>query len=384
MSGAVEELRQLLGNDALLLPWPLGSKGTRKKWGHLTLKSMTPACLAKCEKGNIGVALGQKSSGLCVVDADNEEFAKSFLKANAHLSGTLQTRGARGCAFWFRFVGPYPQKTSILKSRLGEALGEFRSNGSQSIIHGQHPTGKRYQFIKKARPLEIAFGEIHWPDQIADPPQIEQCTEDTEEPEETDATKETEVVSPDLLTGVKTLEDAYRRSVPNSPHNNNHHLFTLARGVKALEKQEGRNHSRERLRAIFDEWHLRATTFLRPGQTKEEYFIEFLDAYKRVKYPLGSVIVPKAWKLAQEQPLPCEANQFENRDLKLLIALCWQLQRLVGNQPFYLSSRTCQSLLGHDSHTTAAKWLRALCVLQIIQEVEKGNRVRATRYRYVA
>jgi hypothetical protein len=33
-------------------------------------------------------------------------------------------------------------------------------------------------------------------------------------------------------------------------------------------------------------------------------------------------------------------------------------------------------------HATAARWLRSLCVLEILGEIEKGNGHRASRYRY--
>jgi len=179
------------------------------------------------------------------------------------------------------------------------------------------------------------------------------------------------------------LEDAIRYSAPIRKQENNHLLFVLARGVKALEAQKDK-FTPKQLREAFDRWYTGAFPFLRAEQTKEEYFVEFLNGYRRAKYPLGSKAIPQAWKSAQDEPLPAEAMQFENLKLRLLVALCRQLQILAGNKPFYLSSRVCQSLLEHESHTTAAKWLQSLCALQIIEEVEKGNTRRATRYRYLS
>src|SRR6266436_2530710 len=104
----------------------------------------------------------------------------------------------------------------------------------------------------------------------------------------------------------------------------------------------------------------------------EEYFIEFLNAYKRAKFPIGSTVIPTAWKAAQEQRPPQEANQFENPQLRLLVSLCRELQRVNGSEPFYVSCRTVQKLFQLGTHTTAAKWLKALCALEIIQETKKG------------
>jgi hypothetical protein len=40
-------------------------------------------------------------------------------------------------------------------------------------------------------------------------------------------------------------------------------------------------------------------------------------------------------------------------------------------------------LFNHKNHTTCAKRLGALCTFQVISEVEKDNKHRATRYRYL-
>ena len=108
---SVSELRELLGHDVLLLAWPKGSKGTKIKWGHLTVADMTPAYLEELERGNIGVALGEKSGNLVALDVDIDEMIQPFITANPFLKTTLQTHGARGRVFWFRMRGEYPRAT---------------------------------------------------------------------------------------------------------------------------------------------------------------------------------------------------------------------------------------------------------------------------------
>ena len=110
---------------------------------------------------------------------------------------------------------------------------------------------------------------------------------------------------------------------------------------------------------------------------------EFFCAYKRAKHPVGGEGIGKAWRLATEQTLPPEAMQFEDRPKQLLVALCWQLQILAGDGPFYLSCRSCQNLFGHASHSTAATWLSSLCGMGILKEVTHGTGIKATRYRYI-
>jgi hypothetical protein len=209
----------------------------------------------------------------------------------------------------------------------------------------------------------------------------EECTEETEETEDTEETEVIDVC--DWFFQIRSLDDAVKVALPDKPHENNHHLFMLARGVKTLETQSGQKFSPAQHCEAFGRWHDAASAFLRPNLTKEDYWTEYLNAYNRAKYPLGSAIIARAWKLAQGQPLPAEALQFENPQRQLLVALCRQLQILNGKGPFYLSSRTCQRLFGHDSHTTAWKWLNALCVLRIIEKVESGTATRAPRFRYL-
>lgn len=181
---------------------------------------------------------------------------------------------------------------------------------------------------------------------------------------------------------VESVEEAVEIALPSRIHRNNDKLFILARAVKTLELRSGK-FTEQGLRGVFDEWFTRSADFLRPGQTKDEYLIEFLNAYASARTPLGADVISKAWKLAQENPLPPEAvEKFEDEEKRLAVALCRELQILAGEQPFFLSCRTLARLLNHDGHAKAARWLRAFCVLKILKESEKGKRDRASRYHY--
>jgi len=72
----------------------------------------------------------------------------------------------------------------------------------------------------------------------------------------------------------------------------------------------------------------------------------------------------------------------QNPDMRLLAALCRELQKSAGSEPFYLSARMVQRIFKHQTHATGAKWLRSFCVMQILTETEKGKGLRASRYRY--
>ena len=389
----VSELRELLGHDVLLLAWPKGSKGTNRKWGHLTVADMEkPDYLAKLERGNIGVALGAKSGNLVALDLDDHGLIEPFLRLNPFLNDTLQTHGARGRVFWLRMAGDYPAKMVKLKTQTGGDAGEWRAGKNfQSIIHGIHPdTGKPYQMLNKFKPLVVEFSSIICPNEISNPPRLETqlpvtATEESEEPDETEDTKETddsdEVAA--WVFSVHSVEDALRVSTPTTAHQNYRLALVLARAVKALEKQAGKSFTPEQHRNIHNQWLTRAAQFLRPGQTKEDYFMEYLNAYKLAKFPLGSVVLAQALEAAKKKPIPPAALAWtDNPEVRLLAAICRELQIIQGKEPFYLSGRMVQKIFNHENHATGAKWLRSFCVMQVLTEIKKGSGLKASRYRF--
>jgi hypothetical protein len=165
----VTRLQTLIGYDTLLLPWPLGSKGTRRRWKHLTFDAMSdPTHLAKLAIGNIGVAQGDVSNGLCSIDLDIEGEVEVFLALNPKLATSLRTKGKRGCNVWFRATGE-SHRTIKIETSDGAHWGEFRANGSQTILYGRHPSGCDYRFLVEAPPVEISVSEIVWPPDVIDP-----------------------------------------------------------------------------------------------------------------------------------------------------------------------------------------------------------------------
>ena len=387
----VDELRELLGHNVVMLKCRTRTKKPLGDWGKLTVADMTPAYRQRLQGGNIGVVLGEKSSHLIALDVDADELVKPFLDSNPFLNATLQTRGARGAVFWLRMSGEYPCKTVKLKTQSSADCGEFRSNGSQSIIHGIHPNGNLYQIVKKARPLVVEFKSIVWPAEISNPPTLpgdllanetERQSDGVTEAQSNRGTDETEAIlsSSVSLSLCLTIDQAVELALPDGIHQNNERLFTLARAVKSLESQSGK-FTPAQLLDVFGRWYNRAGEFLRPDQSRDDYMIQFLNAYASAKVPLGGGTVEQAWKLARENPLPPESlPDFTDGDLRRVVALCRELQTIAGQEPFYLSARTVQRLLKQDGHATAARWLKSLCVLQILTETQKGSGIRASRY----
>lgn len=375
----VPELQSLLGQPSVFIAWPRGMKGTKQRWKHLTRAHMTPEYLANLKNGNIGVALGSVSGGLCAIDWDDAEFIKPFLTSNPSLAGTLQTRGQRGQTFWVLITGPLP-KSSVMKTHFGEAVGEFRADGNQSIVWGIHPdTQKPYQFIVKKPVVPISFDSIKWPTKIANPPSLQRDGSH-------DSVSSVSLDAPSLclsVNSVKTVEEAAEISIPSQPHQNNAALFKLARAIKAVEAQRGPLPKRDRLKA-FTLWFDRAHSLglLRDGQTKDQYLAEFINAGDCAKHALGESPAEEALKRAKAEPPPPEADIFSSDEAKLLVGVCYQLEKMSAGQPWFLACRTAAQFIGMN-HTGAAKILKALVTMGVLKVVEANTTTKATRYRYV-
>jgi len=164
MSKVAATLLELLG-PAVLLNVNKGGKAPREpKWQKITLEDMTPHYLRGLW-GNIGVSLGKASKGLHSIDCDDEETFKHLLELNPGFADTLQSHGARGGNFWLRIEGDAPKTGHFyrcLPKETKNRLGEWRSTGGQTIIHGQHPSGVQYRNNAKAVKT-MKFADIVWP-----------------------------------------------------------------------------------------------------------------------------------------------------------------------------------------------------------------------------
>jgi phage/plasmid-associated DNA primase len=178
-SSTVDDLRNLLGHDVVLLPIKRGDKKPLERdWQTFTPARMQdPKYLARLNHdANIGVLLGK---GLITIDIDSDAAVEPFLVRNPKLRATLRTRRVRGCNFWLRIKGNYP-KPCKLRTRASKDWGEWRADGNQTVIYGEAIDRKKgetkptaYRITNRAKPLELAFDEIHWSDELVLPWQEE-------------------------------------------------------------------------------------------------------------------------------------------------------------------------------------------------------------------
>jgi hypothetical protein len=118
----------------------------------------------------------------------------------------------------------------------------------------------------------------------------------------------------------------------------------------------------------------------------EETWIDFLQAWPKVKFPKGAEPMVAIFEKAKASPAPRAAEKYEQPALRLLAALCRELQRTSGDKPFFLSCETARRLLGASHRMYAWRWLLLLQHDRIIEEVERGEpgKRHASRYRYLA
>jgi hypothetical protein len=376
----ISHLRELLG-PAVLLAWPARSKGDRRKWKHLQLTDMNdPSHLAKLERaGNVGVALGKVSNRLVTIDLDGDSYVIALLTANPLLNNTLRTRAARGCNIWLRCNGGRPP-SQRLRNAAGADIGEWRADGNQTIVSGTHPEGMPYQFVVEKPVITISYDAIIWPDCILAP----RATES----KRVRRVREDEVVAECFCNASCSSIEAFSSGnlisqlAPTDFHQNNASLFKLARFVRDYESAIGRLATKTELEFVFDRWSLLARRFWR--HTRDDYWAESLQAYHYARIGLNQNPLELALTRARTMPLP-EVTGFTDKRVRLLVAICREMKRLVGGNAFFLPTRKLGELLG--AHwASVGRWLVALEALDVIRlapgEVRKRGGIRSPRYHY--
>ena len=339
----------------------------------------------------LAVVLGQISGDLCCRDFDDEGAYHAWAAEHPDHASTLPTaKTANGFHVYF--------KTSRQNTRkLGD--GELRGERSYCLLPpSKHPDGPIYEWVREPS------GQIPFID-----PNLAglsrtwgKYTEGTEVQRHR-GSEGTDVVgnrgrrrkNPTSPTSISSIDQAVSTSIPTEKRQNHDFLFRLARALLALQDHwrtedklpPNETLSNDVLRNAFDLWHRNAGPFLRPDQTRDEYFLEFLAAWEDARIPLGEGSMNQILETARKASPPDEVfrNGLSDPRIILLVKFCRELQRASGDGPFYLACRTVQQLFNLGSPRTAHCWLKGLHGLRIINPVEKGGPEtrKATRFRYL-
>jgi len=181
--------------------------------------------------------------------------------------------------------------------------------------------------------------------------------------------------------GSEAIQLAIVDSVPEGPGRRHRQVFELARGLKAVPELADADVGE--LKPYVRQWHKLSIDHIATKPFTETW-IDFLKAWPRIRYPKGEDPMTAIFERATQQSLPEVAEDYDQDELRLLVALCRELQRSAGGGPFYLSCRTAGRLLGVD-YSTANRWLFLMANDGILEVTEPGDRAKrkAARYRYL-
>ena len=318
---------------------------------------------------NIGIACGAVS-GIVVLDVDprhgGERSLADLVRVYGELPETLVVRTGRGDGGRHYY---YLHPGRRVGNRALAAGIDVRGDGAYIVAPPSlHPeTGNPY------------VGNVRR-DRIAAPPEFITDRVATNHTPTNSIASVSSVSSVSLTLCSVEIDKAIAVTLPTTEGKRNAATFAFARRLKAIPELAHR--PVDELRDVVRRWHAAALPII-GTKAFDETWADFVVGWPRVRCPHGAAVLAEAWDRARASPLPPAADRYESDGLRLLVALCAQLQRISGTSPFFLACRNAGGLLGIE-HTTAAKWLGLLVHDRILTIVVKGTPPHsATRYRFV-
>lgn len=349
------------------------------------------------ERG-LAIVLGEVSLCIGARDFDTREAYQRWAAENRELAAILPTvETSRGRHVYFRV------DFEAIRRRGKDTVftfddGELRLSGSYVAAPPSiHPSGSQYRWLipmVELPPVVDVFSCGFFPCYREDGEHQEnredRANRDTEitKKQKTCTSKCVVTTKTQLKSGdftpeeLQAIQSAIRTTLPNQKGQRHVLVFALCRALKAIPSIADADALQ--LVNIVRKWWEQAREF--SPTPWEEHLADFLEGWDKVKYPAGSGPMAMILRRAKAQTPPPAALQFEQEQLRLLVALCCELQREVGDGKFYLSARTAGRLLEID-HVKANRWMRFLVRLGILELVEAGSRNpsdrRANRFRYL-
>jgi hypothetical protein len=163
----------------------------------------------------------------------------------------------------------------------------------------------------------------------------------------------------------------------------NEYVFCLAqelKGVSNFDKQP-----REVQKDVVQAWYETYLTNIVDEKGEQlsfdEVWLQFLDAWPKAMYPKG-MLLPTALDRARADTPP-EAEGYNNPRVKLLVSICYQLQLIQGNKPFWLSTYDAGRIVGRTQNW-GSKMLSGLVRAGVLELIKQGKGNQASRFRYIS
>lgn len=259
---------------------------------------------------------------------------------------------------------------SSFTGRANHAAGvELYSRQRFFIVTGQRIDGTPAELRENPAALAWLIGQFF------------QSAESTETAEASETAENTEGHSSAVsAVSAVSADEIINSTLPKIVGHRNACLFRLARGLK-FDAGMARATFAE-LRPLVQRWHALALPTI-GTQPFDDSWADFVRGWRAARLPLTFKAEAWAADMAQAEPLPAIAGQYDTPAAELLVGMCWQLSTLNKSGRFFLSSHAAGPLIG-VGHDKAFHLLAMLCADGVLELAERGNERRANRYRWTA
>jgi hypothetical protein len=260
-----------------------------------------------------------------------------------------------------------------------------------------HKSGNRYSWRDATQNLKPPILPTPWLDFLVAAQTVTQTAQTvTQTAQTTQTTQDNTGQRKTLCRGVVAsvdphitafVDDCIGKTLPPHPGKRHDSVFRLARYLRG--NPEVAAWGPRQLRPIVNRWHALAVERLGKDAINADAdtnWFDFSEGWGKVQYPGEDGIMAALMKRATETTLPAVANEYQTKELRLLIGLCCVLQHHVGDKPFYLATTSVDRLLGlRGDRMRAWRWLQGLVRDGVLVEVEKGDpkKRQAASYRYI-
>jgi hypothetical protein len=362
------------------------------KWGQLKKNRPTDANFEEWFGGsgyNVAIVLGAPSGNLHDRDFDVLSSYEEWAAENPKLARILPTAatGRDGGGRRVLFCGDPDQVRSVSPSRsntipLGD--GELRGDGAYSVVPpSYHEKRRTYRWI-------VPFSEF--------PPFVDLfqsgLLRNSKCPAKPNRVSGVTGVcgscppaplpsSGEGVLGIAGVEEAIQANVPTGFDQRRKCLWDLARSLKAIPGLV--NKEPYELEPIVLEWFRRALPHLNHTDPNLS-LTDFGFFWRDVKIPKGKNPLRMVFDMAAGMPVPPDiAQRVRHPQMRVIAVACRELQRVVGNGPFWVTVSHIEEYFG-VARSTAKEWRDQLTVYyRLLEVVEKGCREtrKATRFRYL-